>query len=76
MEQEMKIIRSDYTDEEGNSRLKFDYRSTHFSTYETWRDYLHIEVNGYQGLNIYIEMSEREIDDLITLLQSKKKYLF
>lgn len=75
MEQKIIAIRSDYTDEEGNSRLKFDYSSTHFSLYEPWRDYLHIQMNGHDGFNLYIEMSDRQIDDLIKLLESKKKYL-
>ncbi|PLR99560.1 hypothetical protein [Bacillus sp. T33-2] len=75
MEQRIIAIRPDYSDEEGNSRLQFNYLNTHFSEYETWRDYLHIQMNGYDGFNLYIEMSERQIDDLINLLQSKKKYL-
>jgi hypothetical protein len=74
MEQKIIVLRSDYSDEEGNSRLKFDYSNTHFSTYDTWRDYLHIQMNGFDGFNLYIEMSERQIDDLIKLLQSKKKF--
>lgn len=75
MEQKIIAIRSDYSDEEGNSRLKFDYLNTHFSTYEAWRDYLHIQLNGHDGFNLYIEMSEREIDDLIKFLEIKKKYI-
>ncbi|MGD6876967.1 hypothetical protein [Bacillus infantis] len=75
MEQNIIVTRPDYTDEEGNSRLKIDYLNTHFSLYDTWRDYLHIQLNGHDGFNLYVEMSEREIDDLIKQLESKKKYL-
>jgi hypothetical protein len=72
MKQEMVIKREDRLDENEDSALKFDLSSTHFSTYEKWRDYFHIQINGHDGLNIYLEMSPYEVDDLIKMLQKKR----
>ena len=77
MEQKLIIKREkyyeSYEDKPSISNLKMDYRKTHFSTYEEWRNYLHIEVNGYDGFNFYLELTPREAEELFTELAEKAR---
>jgi hypothetical protein len=80
MSQEIIIKRSQYfteTEEENITKLKMDFRNTHFSTYDTFRDYLHIQVGEYDDFNFYLEMSPREAEEFFLKLakQARKKYL-
>jgi hypothetical protein len=80
VEQEIIIKRSDYrtvTEDEDIIKLKMDYLNTHFSTYDTFRNYLHIQVGEYDDFNFYLEMSPREAETFFLKLaeQARKKYL-
>ncbi|MEK5524127.1 hypothetical protein [Heyndrickxia sp. FSL W8-0423] len=80
MGQEIIIKRSDYrtvTEDEDISKLEIDYINTHFSTYDTFRNYLHIQVGDYDNFNFYLEMSPREAEEFFLKCAEKarKKYL-
>lgn len=76
MEQKI-IIRKDqyltYLEDETIDKLKVDYCHTSFSTYDTSRPYLHIQVGDYDEFNLYVEMSEYKMENLIKQLEEQLK---
>jgi hypothetical protein len=79
MSQEIIIKREQYyteTEDENISKLKMDFRKTHFSTYDTYRNYLHIQVGEYDDFNFYLEMSPREAEEFFLKLaeQARKEW--
>ena len=79
MEQKLIIKREDYyeyyEDRVDISNLKMDYRNTHLGIYDEWRKYLHIEVNDYNGFNLYLEMQPWEAEKLFMELAEKARKL-
>ncbi len=78
MKQEIIIRKDDYitnTEDEYTNRLKMAYEHTHFSTYEKWKDYLHIQVNNYDGFNLYLEMNPWEAEKLFLELADQARKL-
>lgn len=76
MEQKI-IIRRDqyltYLEDETIDKLKVDYRNTSFSTYDSSKPYLHIQVGDYSEFNLYVEMSEHKMEQLIKQLEEQLK---
>lgn len=67
LQQKIIIKKEDYitnTEKDYINRLKAEFTHTHFSTYEKYRDYLHIEVDGYDGFNLHIEMNPWEAEKM------------
>jgi hypothetical protein len=80
MEQKIIIKRSQYiteTEDETISKLEMDFHLTHFSTYDTFREYLHIQVGEYDDFNFYLEMSPKEAETFFLKLaeQARDRYL-
>ncbi|OHR73969.1 hypothetical protein HMPREF3291_05130 [Bacillus sp. HMSC76G11] len=80
MEQTIIIKKNQYfteTEEENISKLKMDFIHTHFSTYDTFRNYLHVQVGDYDEFNFYLEMSPREAEEFFLKLadQARKKWM-
>ncbi|CAM3734813.1 hypothetical protein [Mesobacillus zeae] len=74
MEQEIIVKRNDYyteTEDRNISKLKIDFRNMHFSTYDTFRNYLHIQVGEYDDLNFYLEISPYEAEEMFLELAEK-----
>lgn len=74
MEQKLIIKREHYmteTEEESISKLKMDFMNTHFSTYETFRNYFHLQVGEYNDFNFYIEMSPYQAEKMFLELAEK-----
>ncbi|MGG2091349.1 hypothetical protein AB1283_01105 [Bacillus sp. S13(2024)] len=76
MEQTL-IIRNYDKNKEDNNILKMDYTHKHFSTYEKFDNYLHIQLGNYNDLNIYIQMNpyeaERVLEDLLKKVKELKE---
>lgn len=76
MEQKTIIKREQYyteTETDNISELKLDFSKTHFSTYDTWRNYLHIQVGQYNDFNFYLEMSPIEAEKMFLELAEKAR---
>lgn len=76
MEQTIIIKRKQYyteTEEESISKLKMDFHNTHFSTYDTFRNYLHIQVGEYDDFNFFLEISPAEAERLFLELAQKAR---
>lgn len=74
MEQEIIIKRDQYyieTEDDSISKLKMDYRNMHFSTYDTFRNYFHIQVGEYDDFNLYLEMSPFQAEKMFLELAEK-----
>jgi hypothetical protein len=74
MEQQIIITRKQYvteTEDENISKLKMDFRDMHFSTYDPFRKYLHIQVGEYDDFNFYLEMSSYEAEKMFLALAKK-----
>lgn len=82
MQQKIIIKRHQYFDsleEENIDKLQIEYRNTSFSTYDKRRPYLHIQVDGFDGFNFYLEMDTYQMERLIKQLEeqvSKVRYGF
>lgn len=75
MKQEIKFLRSDLnleTEDDVKRLYKFDYLRTSFSEYEKFKNYLCFETE--KNFNLYIEMNEIEIRELINMLEDKLKH--
>ncbi|PAV30279.1 hypothetical protein CIL05_07365 [Virgibacillus profundi] len=74
MNQEIIIKREQYyteTEEKNISKLQMEFRHMHFSTYDAYRNYLHVRVGEYDDFNFYLEMSPREAEKLFLKLAEK-----
>lgn len=78
MQHKIIIRKDDYitnTEDDYINKLKATYKHTHFSTYEKYRDYLHIEINGFDGFNLYLEMNPWEAEKLFLELADQARKL-
>ena len=74
MEQKIIITRDQYcveTEEDTFTKLEMDFRDTHFSTYDSFRKYLHIQVGEYDDFNFYLEMSPYQAEKMFLELAEK-----
>ncbi|PHA03007.1 hypothetical protein COE51_01300 [Bacillus pseudomycoides] len=75
MEQRI-IIRKGNKFKDEENILKLDYKHAHFSTYENFDNYLHIQLGNYNDLNVYVQMSpyeaERVLEDLLEKVRELK----
>jgi hypothetical protein len=82
MRNDIKIRESDYletTEDNYINKLKIDYHRTSFSTYDSYKPYLHIQVGEYDDFNLYVEVDEYQMEKIIKQLQeqlNKVKYGF
>lgn len=81
MQQEIIIKQKQYyetTEEENINKLRVSYHNVSFHTYDPSRPYLHIQIDGHDGFNFYLEMDEFKMKDLIQQLQDdlKKKRFY
>lgn len=74
MEQEIIIKKDQYyieTEEDSISKLKMDFRNMHFSTYDNFKNYFHIQVGEYNDFNFYLEVSPYEAEKIFLELAKK-----
>jgi hypothetical protein len=74
MEQKIIIKRNQYftaTEDENISKLEMDFRDMHFSTYDPFKKYFHIQVGEYNDFNFYLEISPYEAEKMFLELAEK-----